>query len=133
MDLERDDSGEIKYPVQYVTGIDETLQRLRARLMTFAGEWILDSRVGLDWIRWKQLKAPPVAEIASDIRDEALGLAGVTDAKVQAATFDPASGDAEVIIALVLTDNTDSVTTRVTVDPTVQVPARAVTLEVLYE
>lgn len=49
---------------------DTTLQRIKIRLGTFSGEWILDTSVGLPFIEWLQRKPVPVDEIGDRIRRE---------------------------------------------------------------
>lgn len=44
--------GDIQASNTYVSGIEQTAQRIAIRLGTFAGEWVLDESVGVPYVSW---------------------------------------------------------------------------------
>lgn len=49
-------------------GDEVTAQRIRRRVLTFLGEWILDQTVGVPYAAWGQQSPPPETVIADLIR-----------------------------------------------------------------
>lgn len=45
------------------------VQRIRTRLRTFRGEWLLDQRVGLPWLEWRAEKPPRPERIRDAVRE----------------------------------------------------------------
>lgn len=55
-----DENGDIPLYATLATGDAVTIQRVRRRLKTFRGEWMLDKSTGLPFIEWSQQKPPDV-------------------------------------------------------------------------
>ncbi|MFU8802631.1 MAG: hypothetical protein ACNA8W_02370 [Bradymonadaceae bacterium] len=63
-------------------------QYIRRRLLTFEGEWILDRRVGLPWLRWKEKKPVPLDVMRQTVRETIRTTTGVLDVRELVAGFD---------------------------------------------
>lgn len=61
-------TGDLVYPVQFVSGLDAIAQRLRARLRFFAGEWFLDTRLGIPYFDQILVKNPKLSVINAIFR-----------------------------------------------------------------
>lgn len=61
MDLQLDKNTHdltINTDLQMISGIDETLQRIKISLLFIYGEWYLDTTLGVDWFGTAFIKAP---------------------------------------------------------------------------
>lgn len=56
-DLALNSDGTLAFPMRIISGPDLVVQRVRLRLNTFQGEWLLDARQGIPWIEW--ISEPP--------------------------------------------------------------------------
>lgn len=70
-------TGDLPVFTRHITGIDLILQRVRIRLETGLGEWRLDTRRGLDYQGWTQMKPPPTNLVSGLIRSEVANTPGV--------------------------------------------------------
>lgn len=70
IDLALDAAGDLPLVARHITGIPLVLQRLRRRLLVYAGEWVLDVTQGLPYLAWRQTKPSPLDAIAARIRVE---------------------------------------------------------------
>lgn len=48
--------------LQLLTGIDETIQRIRTKLRFVKGEWFLDQRIGMPYLRRDNVLTPIVGD-----------------------------------------------------------------------
>lgn len=69
--------GDLEVPGRFISGREQVAQRIRLRLGLFRGEYMLDSRKGLDFLRWRQQKVKPLKEILSVVRREVDTIPGV--------------------------------------------------------
>lgn len=74
-----------------VTDAEAVGQHAKQRLMTYRGEWFLDTSAGLPWVQSILVRPFDAAVAASYVKSETLGTPGVTgilafDATVDAAT-----------------------------------------------
>lgn len=69
--------GDLTVPSRLVRGHDLVLQRVRVRLHTHLGEWILDQGVGLPYADWRARKPIPLQEIVAAVRREIVDTPGV--------------------------------------------------------
>ncbi len=69
-DVALDDDDDLPIRTRHISGTDLVLQRVRIRLRTFLGEWILDQFQGLDYLGFTQQKPPNVVEITNLVRRE---------------------------------------------------------------
>src|SRR5690554_2894741 len=73
--------GDLPLVTRRITGVELIAQRIRIRLRTFLGEWLLDRRVGLPFLRWRKRRAPPLASIASRVSEEVRTTRGVLEVR----------------------------------------------------
>ena len=66
--LARDENGDLALPVRLNTGIDAVLQKVRARLRFFLGEWFLDQRLGVPYYSRILVKNPNLSPVSSIYR-----------------------------------------------------------------
>lgn len=92
-DIGLDKDGDLPIHPVHITGDDLILQRIRSRLLTFAGEWVLDDTVGMDFIRWRGTKPVPLVEIQGTTRQEIEAVPGVERVTTDEITL---SNDGEV-------------------------------------
>lgn len=70
-------TGDLPSSFRFATQTELILQRVRIRIETFFGEVLLDQRAGLPYLRWRETKRPPLAEVLSLIRREVESVPGV--------------------------------------------------------
>lgn len=90
-DVGLDADGDLPAFCYAITGIDLVAQRLRLRLGTFLGDWVLDPTKGLPILRWLGTKPPNAAEIGAVVRREIETTPGVLRVEAYASTWDPAT------------------------------------------
>lgn len=88
IDLALDETGDLPLVPRHITGIPLVLQRIRRRLLVFAGEWVLDTSQGLPYLAWRQTKPAPLDAIAARIRTELEQTPGVVRVDTCAAALD---------------------------------------------
>lgn len=76
-DVLLDETGDLPLYAPIVRGVDITIQRIRTRLRTFTGDWLLDQTKGLPFLAWAASKPPAVATMAAQIRQEIATTPGV--------------------------------------------------------
>lgn len=91
IDLALDEAGDLPLVPRHITGIPLVLQRIRRRLLVFAGEWVLDVTQGLPYLAWRQTKPAPLDAIAARIRVELEQTPGVVRIDACAASLDVAT------------------------------------------
>jgi hypothetical protein len=91
-DLKLKPNGDIYAQSRYVDGLEEVIQRVQIRFRTFAGEWVLDSRVGIPYIAWNGIKGVPFDVISDRLRLELETTPGII-----AVTRFEASKDGDVV------------------------------------
>lgn len=69
MDVGLED-GDLPAFCRFIQGEDETIQRLRLRMLQHRGDWILDRSAGLPYLDWGQLRSPPLEQIRAAIQVE---------------------------------------------------------------
>lgn len=82
--------GDLPPVTQHITERELTLQRVEMRLRLFLGEYVLDTRQGLDFLGWVAQKPPRTAEIAAVVRREVETTPGVRRVERWTGSFDPA-------------------------------------------
>lgn len=120
-DIGLDEDGDLPVHPTHVTGDELTIQRVKSRLSTFLGEWVLDDSVGLNYKGWRAVKPPPLVEIRGTTRreiEETSGVARVVtdeiglsseDAIVYTASVQLASG---IVLGLSLSTGSSSGTVQ---------------------
>ena len=69
-DILLDADGDLPIITRHVKGAEVVAQRVKFRLETFEGEWILDTAVGLPYIRWRGEKVVNLNSIGARIQRE---------------------------------------------------------------
>lgn len=85
-------TGDLPAFTYHIRGADLVLQRVRTRLRTFFGEWILDTTVGLDFVAWRQQKPPDVVAIGAFVQTEIEATEGVERVDDFSGSFAPGEG-----------------------------------------
>ena len=75
-DILLDENGDLPKVTQHTRGWLAVVQRVKFRLQTFKGEWILDTAEGLPYLRWRG-KNPNISEIGRKVQDDILSTPGV--------------------------------------------------------
>lgn len=70
-------TGDMRIPTNLITGPLLIVQRVRVRLGTFLGEYLLNQFVGLPYLRWRQQKPPDLTEIGAVVLAEISTTPGV--------------------------------------------------------
>lgn len=96
-------TGDLPEFTRHITGADLVKQRIRARLLTFLGEWLLDRFAGIPYVDWRMLKDPDLDAIGAFIQAEILDVVGVLRID-------------EFAISLTISTRTVAITARVIVD-----------------
>lgn len=65
--------------LQIISDIERVKQQIKIRLLTFLGEWFLDTRVGIPWLENILAKNPNESYIKSLIYDQIIGVKGVKE------------------------------------------------------
>lgn len=73
--------GDLSPQTQHIEGAALVAQRVRIRLGTFRGEWLLDQSAGLPFLRWRSQRSPPLDSIAAKVREELRATPGVLDVR----------------------------------------------------
>lgn len=76
-DLALDDDLQLVIPMRLIDGPELVIQRMRIRLATHLGEWLLDELVGLPYIDWADAVPPPLLDIETRILDTLARTPGV--------------------------------------------------------
>lgn len=76
-DILLDEDGDLPKITRHTRGWQAVAQRVRFRLSTFQGEWLLDTAVGLPYLRWRGQKIVNLGEIGAVIQAEVLATPGV--------------------------------------------------------
>lgn len=82
IDVKLDTAGDITIPTRIARGEDLVIQKVRGRSETHLGEWILDSRDGVPWLRWLDQTPIPETQIEDFLKAEYEEIAGVRRADV---------------------------------------------------
>lgn len=77
-DLALDDDLNLAIPMRLIDGPELILQRIRVRLATHAGEWLLDTNAGLPYSDWQGATPAPTREMEARILETILRVPGVT-------------------------------------------------------
>ena len=72
-------------------------QAVLIRLRWIFNEWRLGPQFGFPWFEDVFIKNPNIPKIRGLIRDEVMGVEGVTDATVDKVSYDPASRTATIL------------------------------------
>lgn len=59
---------DVAFPIQFITGPDAVLQRVKVRFRFFLGEWFLDQRLGIPYYRDILIKNPDILLITTIFR-----------------------------------------------------------------
>jgi len=114
-DILLEDDLDIPQFTRHVSGVEVIAQRVHFRLITFRGEWILDTSRGLPFVDWltNKLSRRRIEEIGETVRNEILRTPGVLRIDNYAVVLD---GLTLRISGLVYTDEGETFT--ITVEPT---------------
>lgn len=104
IDLALDASGDLPLVARHITGIPLVLQRIRRRLLVYAGEWVLDTTQGIPYLAWRQTKPAPLDAIAARIRVELEQTPGVVRIDSCAASLTVATRTVRVVARGVVQD-----------------------------
>lgn len=88
-DIRLTDAGDLPVPGAFVSRGALVAQRVRVRLRTFVGDWLLDGDAGLPWLAWLATKPPPVPVIVQRVREEIASTPGVESVDEVVGAFDP--------------------------------------------
>ena len=77
VDIHLDEDGDLRAFNRLASGSDLVAQRIRTRLRTHLGDWLIDSSKGLPWATWFSTKPAPVDEAQARIRAELVDTPGV--------------------------------------------------------
>ena len=89
--------------IQLISGVEEIAQHLRIRLRFFLGEWFLDQRLGIPYIRDVFRKNPNTNVITDIITRAALSTPGVLSVDSLSFDFDSAARRLDVDLRLMVT------------------------------
>lgn len=73
--------GDLPPRPRLISGVELIAQRIRIRLQTHRGEWLLNRSVGLPYLRWRGQKPPRVQSIGSRVRETVRTTPGVIDVR----------------------------------------------------
>ena len=68
--LKLDDDNDIPVFCRHVEGIEAVAQKVRTRLLTHTGDWVLDKNVGLPFLDWLGEKDPATGQISAVLQAE---------------------------------------------------------------
>ena len=91
-DILLDATGDLPLHPRHARGPAIIAQAIRARLLTFRGEWLLDTNVGIPYLRWTQQKPVETAPIRATLLAEVEAVAGVARVEDLEVAFDNATG-----------------------------------------
>ena len=77
VDIGLSEDGDLRDFNRLVSGRDLTAQRIRVRLRTHLGDWLLDASQGLPWATWMSTKPAPILEMEATVRLTIAGTPGV--------------------------------------------------------
>lgn len=106
-DVRLTEDGDLPEYTEHISGLALIEQKIRIRLRTFRGEWMLDTSQGLPFFDWLKQKPIRINEVENRIRAEIAATNGVTSIPDLSVGFRRA--DAE--IKIVTTVDTDYGTT----------------------
>ncbi|MEL6348039.1 MAG: hypothetical protein AAFV53_33335 [Myxococcota bacterium] len=81
------ENGDLPHVSRYITGPELIAQKIRIRLLTWRGEWLLNQEDGIDYLSLSEQKPPDTEAIADLLRAEILGVDGVVDIDGFTVTF----------------------------------------------
>ena len=116
-DILLDDDGDLPIVTRHAIGAEVVAQRVRFRLETFEGEWILDTAVGLPYLKWRGTKVVNLDAIGARIQRELLTVPGVLRMTAFSSEF---TADAQRVyfnISLVVEDVAGTASTTVAYYP----------------
>lgn len=105
-DVQLDENGDLPVVTTHFDGWQLTVQRIKARLRTFLGEWVLDTAVGIPYLLWRQERGPDTTSIAAFIRVELEETPGVIRVESCEAAFTVATRTIRITARVVLEDAT---------------------------
>ncbi|RAL23044.1 hypothetical protein DL240_09160 [Lujinxingia litoralis] len=73
--------GDLPEHTRLIEGPELIAQRIRMRLSTFRGEWLLDRRAGLPFLRWRSQRSPPLEAMAARVRDDIASIPGILEVR----------------------------------------------------
>ncbi len=81
-------------------GKDEIVQRVKIRLLTFQGEWFLDTLQGISYYDNILIKNPDVRLVDALIRAEIQETAGISEIESYQSTFDTANRKYSIVFSI---------------------------------
>lgn len=91
-DILLDATGDLPPHPRHARGPAIIAQAIRARLLTFRGEWLIDTNVGVPYLRWTQDKPVETGPIRATLLAEVEAVAGVVRVEGLEVKFDNATG-----------------------------------------
>lgn len=98
---------EIGKDVEFVSGFDAVLQRLRIRFKTFLGEWFFDVRAGLPYLQSILVRNPDLTEIENVFRAEINDTPGVVGIESLSLDYSPGPRTLGLTFRAVVEDETN--------------------------
>jgi len=77
-DLRLTDDLDIADDDALIDGAELIAQRIKIRILTYRGDWILDQEAGLPWLTWLGQRPFPVQQVRARLRREFEAVDGVT-------------------------------------------------------
>lgn len=108
VDVALREDGELVLPPRWISGRELVAQRMRIRLRTFAGDYILDRSQGLAYIEWRGAKITSLDTIRAAVGAELLGTPGVE--RLAGITAELDGRTVRLRASVVLTEDTDDST-----------------------
>ncbi len=90
-DIQLGTDGDLQPFSRHVTGMELVQQRIKVRVFTFLGEWLLDQAAGLDWQGFAQQKPFEQDAVGILIRNEIAKTRGVVAVTAWSTTYDRAT------------------------------------------
>lgn len=105
--------GDLEQFTRHISGSAVTLQRIKLRLETFLGEWILDRTKGMPWLLFIAQKPARVAEIVAFIRREIETTPGVIAVDTIEGVHDVQARTVTITASIRIEDEPDAVVVEV--------------------
>lgn len=115
-DLALNPDGTLAFPLRILDGPELVVQRVRIRLNTFRGEWLLNERAGIPWIEW--ISEPPgLTVIQALLLERIASTRGVARVEEFAVTQAPGSETYTITGNLVLETEDPAIAIEAELDP----------------
>ena len=116
-DFALDDDLDLLIPMRLIDGAELVIQRVRIRLSTFRGEWLLDEREGIPYHDWIEQTPAPIAQIEAVLLDAIGTTPGVRRVDGFAVVLDSTSATFSATGTIVLDSEDPDTSIEVSVSP----------------